>query len=218
MGNGRRRAAIALAALALAGCTGQPAPTLTSVYDANDESTWGFEELIEKAIADAGTAQATDEQIATLVAAKAGGEVTKGQALDATNAYISCAEALGANVSTVTDATSLGRWWPSYQITGPASMSDQEFGLLDADCMTKNSAFVMDVYSNQPAAREALSEALLEHEAQLKQCLIAMGGGSEVDSMTLDELWSALKDQSFGGEDYGYSREKDCIIDAGINW
>ena len=205
-------------ALALAGCSGTPVPMISSTYDPNDPSTWAFNDIVDTAIAYAEAAHATQTQLDELREAKATGSITVDQARVANEAYLECVQALGATTTTIEDATSMGMWWPSFSVTAPPGLDESTWAPLDEDCNARNATYVMYVYGNQPAAREALAKALAKHEEQLKQCLIDMGGGAEINDFTIDEMWNALKDQSFGGEDYGYSQDKDCVIDAGINW
>jgi len=209
---------VVVACAAFAGCGSDPQPLLTSAYDAKDPQTWTFEQVVDQAVTDAEAAHATQSQLDELKAAKASGAITPAQVRSANQAYIECVQALGATTTPMEDRTSMGMWWPSFSVTAPAGKDEATWGPLDQDCNQKNLSYVMYVYGNQPAAREALGAALAEHEAELKQCLIDMGGAAEINDFTVNEMWKALKDQSFGGQDYGYSQEKDCIIDAGINW
>lgn len=208
--------AIALA-LVLSSCGGTPEPLLSTAYDASDPQTWAFDQVVDQALTDAANAHATAQQIGELEVAKANGSLSPEQLRSASEAVLACVRAAGASTSAMTDRDSLGLSWPSYTVTAPTGMTDEDFEPLYRDCEMKNRSFIVYVYGNQPAAREALGAALSEHEIELKQCLEDMGGRN-IDDMTLNELWGALKDQSFGGQDYGYSQDKDCIIDAGINW
>jgi hypothetical protein len=208
---------VAVVIVALAGCSSAPEPAISSPYDSTDPQTWSFDQVVNQAISDAQTAHAEPAQLDELKAAKASGALTAAQARSANEAYLECVRAAGATTTSIEDRTSLGLWWPSYSVTAPRGANEASWGPLDDDCQTKNAAFVMYVYGNQPAAREALGATLKEHEAALKQCLTEMGG-RDTDAMSINELWAALKDQSFGGADYGYSQDKDCIIEAGINW
>lgn len=202
---------------ALAACSGGSAPLLTSAYDPDDPQTWTFEQVIDKAVSDAHAHDASQEQLDELDSAKSNGELTAQQARTAEVALRECLASAGATVDEITEQWSLGQVLYRFTYTPPTGVTDEDFQPVYNDCHTKNALYIEEVYANQPAAREALGQALTDHEAELKHCLTDMGGHN-VDDMTINELWSALKDQSFGGTEYGYSQERDCVIDAGINW
>ncbi|MCR6711664.1 MAG: hypothetical protein NVV57_02725 [Demequina sp.] len=190
---------------------------IAASYDPNNPETWPFQDQIDRAISSAQANKASQAQLDALTAAKASGGVTEAQVREATEAVAQCIQDLGGTTSPMTDTTSRGLWFPNFTYAGPPGVSEDEFSRLYDDCENKNRVYLMNVYGQQPQAQEALVATLQAHEQQLKSCLKEMGG-HDVDDMTINEMWEALKDQSFGGEDYGYSRDKDCIIDAGINW
>lgn len=206
-------------ALLLTACSGEPDDPLAQPYTADDASTWPFDELIEFNLAEATAARADAEQIAALERARGEGSVTVAQYREATEAERQCLADAGYHTSAVEPLVSMGQERFQFTWVMPAGMDEHTERVTTEGCYTRHKHFIDKVYSNQPAARESLLQALTLHEAQLRTCLAELDmQGRDFDELEIPELWEELKTQSFGGEEYGYSTRTDCIIDAGINW
>jgi hypothetical protein len=196
------------ATLLLVGCS--------SPHPEGSEDASLFDELIEKQIELAEQGGASDEQIHQLETARDVGEVTAAQMRAAMEATRSCMAEAGITVSSLESHESQGM--VLYGFTTTAHEDDMaELTAVESECYPAHSDFVLNVYDQQPAAQEALWAAVEDNEAALRQCLTDMGGIG-IDELDTQELWSAAKDQSFGGADYGYSQEVDCVMDVGIGW
>ena len=175
-----------------------------------------FAELVEEELSKASARGASDEQIHQLEVARNAGEVTAAQLRAAMEATRSCMAEAGITTSVLETHESLGK--VTYGFTTTVHEDRMlEYTAAESECYPRHSDSLRVVYEQQPAALDALWAAVAKHETALRQCLIEMGGKG-VEELDIQDLWAAAKDQSFGGADYGYSQEVDCVMDVGIGW
>lgn len=204
-------------ALLLAACTSAEGDPLGQEYEADNPSTWSFDELIDDALTRAHSGSADPQQIDELERAAKAGEVGESQVRAATDAARQCVIEAGMEPSALSSYNSRGVEIYTFTVSPPPSMDPAAADILYDDCDTKHLRFLVSVYSHQPVARAALASHLEDHETELRECLTRMAG-RDLGELSIGELWEEVMAQSFGGQEYGYSQEVDCLMESGTSW
>ncbi|MBN2177514.1 MAG: hypothetical protein JW722_07645 [Demequinaceae bacterium] len=201
----------ALAILIFGGCsTSETAPS--NVVDA------AFREQVADAIRGAETANASEEQIATLEEIARTGKVTFEQYREGHMAGFACMESAGLTVSEPYTYTVAGSDVFTADVTQPADMSEEAFLAILDSCDLKHSLFVDNLYYTQPSAVSAWADLIESHRAEILACFTSQG--AEFDE---DITWMEM--ETIREEIVIAQRERDrtippvdCFDVAGIIW
>lgn len=206
-----RAAAVALgsiALIALGGCSDNETPNT----DPTDSQA--FSEKVERVIAEAEAGGAGEAQLAILREAAAGGEITLGQAQDATRATIACFEMSGLAATYDLTTEESGLQIPSYGVQAEVEgMTDQQVEQLIDKCDAEEGFWVNYLYQTQPASHQVRETHVRSRLPVLLECLREHGVEMDADD-DIDEIVYAANQLLFDSIDS--AEPINCMSEAGI--